>query len=346
MKNLFSIKNSFLVSMSLCILVAISSCKKDSDGSPDYVAGSPVSTSVSPATGGGGTVVTIQGTGLGQMRNIVFDKNNVPAPFTTTLNSENSMIFRVPDTAFGGPQNIVLTNSDGKTLTVPFNVIAMPLVNLAFPTDFEANTLVTLTGINLENVTKVVFDGTTIQAAIISQSRKQMVIKMPVTTITRGKLRLTNASGDKVTDLEFVNVDQAKCVFKDDLTNGFQSWSWGGNFAASTIDKITGTSCMKADYDPTGSWGGMQLGGGAINITGYKYITFWAKGADIDKNIQFWLNWNGQTVFTVPANKWTYFRYELATNSGWVNIANVDNVTFQMQNDGKTVLFDNIMFIK
>ena len=167
---------------------------------------------------------------------------------------------------------------------------------------------------------------------------------MPATTITRGKLTLTNASGDNTTSMEFVNVDQAQCVFKDDLVNGFQNWGWGGNYAASAIEKITGTSCLRAAFDPTGSWGGMQLGGGAINLTGYKYFTFWVKGDDVDKNVQFWLNWNNQKVITVPANKWTYFRYTLAID--FPGTTNVDNVTFQIFDAGKTILFDNIMFIK
>lgn len=344
MKNIFSVKNSLLILLSLFIAVAINGCKKDSDGSPDYVAGTPVAAKVSPDKGGGGTTITITGSGLGQMRTIVFDKNNVPASFTTTLNAENSMIFRVPDTAFGGPQNILLTNSEGKVLSVPFNVIALPGVSTAFPTDFEANSLVTLDGINLEAVSKVVFEGTTVAATIVSQSRKKMVIKMPATTITRGKLTLTNASGDNTTSMEFVNVDQAQCVFKDDLVNGFQNWGWGGNYAASATEKITGTNCLKAAFDPTGSWGGMQLGGGAINLTGYKYFTFWVKGDDVDKNVQFWLNWNNQKVITVPANKWTYFRYTLAID--FPGTTNVDNVTFQIFDAGKTILFDNIMFIK
>lgn len=344
MKKIFLIKPVVAALFIMCLALVINGCKKDSDGSPDYKAGDPVSSSVSPATGGGGTAVTIQGSGLGQMRTIVFDKNNVPAPFVTTLNSENAIIFRVPDTAFGGPQNILLTNSDGKTLKVAFNVIALPGVATAFPTDFEANSLITLTGINLESVTAVVFDGTTTACTIVSQSRKQMVIRMPATTITRGKLKLTNSSGDKITDMEFVNVDQAQCVFKDDFANGFQNWGWGGTYAPGTADKITGTACMNAAFDPAGSWAGLQMGGGAINTTGYKYFSFWVKGSDVDKNMQFWLNWNNQKVFSIPANKWTYFRYELAVD--FPGTTNVDNVTFQIHNEGKTILFDNIMFFK
>lgn len=337
--------------ISACLLLLalstlfITGCQKDSDGSPDVSTGGMSSGELNPGSAAGGEVITLKGSGIGQIRSIVFDKNNVPAPFLSTLNTETDLVFRVPDTAFGGPQNVIFTNADGKTLSVAFSVIALPNVTSAFPTDFAASTEVTLTGNNLDDVTSVVLEGTTDACTIVSQSRKQMVIRMPVSTADRAKLKLTNASGIRITDMEFVNVNRAITVFSEQLDNGFENWGWGGDFNASTDDKITGTKCMKAAFDPAGSWGGMQLGnGGSVNITGYKYFSFWAKGADVDKNVQFWLNWGNQKVVTIPANKWTYFRYELATNYPGVN--SVNNVTFQIVEGGKTLLFDNIMFFK
>lgn len=325
-----------------CFFVA---CEKDSDGSPDVKTGDMSSGTIDPGTAAGGVVVTLKGSGIGQIRSIVFDKNNVPAPFTSTLNTESNLVFRVPDTAYGGQQNVIFTNADGKTLSVPFSVIALPNVTSAFPTDFEAGSTVTLDGNNLDDVTTVVLEGANEAATIVSKTRKKMVITMPASTANRAKLKLTNASGNRVTDQEFVNVNKAITVFADALNNGFENWGWGGNYDGSTDDKITGTKSMKAAFDPAGSWGGMQLGnGGSIDITGYKYFSFWVKGADIDKNFQFWLNWGNQKVITVPANKWTYFRYELATAYPGVN--SVNNVTFQIVEAGKTVYFDNIMFSK
>ena len=64
----------------------------------------------------------------------------------------------------------------------------------------------------------------------------------------------------------------------------------------------------------------------------------------MDKNVQFWLNWGNQKVITVPANKWTYFRYELAVD--YPGVADVNNVTFQIFESGKTIYSDNIMFTK
>lgn len=320
-------------------------CEKDKDGTPDVKTGAMTSGTINPGSAAGGQVVTLSGSGIGQIRSIVFDKNNVPAPFTPTLNTESDLIFRVPDTAYGGPQNVIFTNADGKTLTVPFSVIALPSVTSAFPTDFQQNTEITLTGNNLDDVTTVVLEGTTDNCTIVSQTRRQMVIRMPASTADRAKIRLTNSSGNRLTDQEFVNIDRALSVFREGLENGFENWGWGGTFTASPDDKITGANGLKAAFDPAGSWGGLQLGnGGSIDVSGYKYFAFWVKGADIDKNVQFWLNWNNQKVITVPANKWTYFRYELATNYAGINPVN--NVTFQIHDAGKTLYFDNIVFIK
>lgn len=345
MRNIFFNKASFLPILIVVTALIISSCEKDGDGSPGYSAGTPLAPNgIKPDSGSGGTTLTLSGTGLGEMRSVVFSNKNVPAPFQTTLNTETDFIFRVPDTAFGGPQNIIFTNSEGKTLTVPFRVLAYPVVSSAFPTDFEAGSTVTLTGSNLDDVTSIVINGTTNAATIVSKTRGQLVLTMPASSVDRGFLKITNATGTIVAPQEFVNVATAIPVFNDDLRTGFQNWGWGGTFSPSTEDKITGTSSMKAAFDPSGSWGGMQLGGGTVSLTTHKYFTFWAKGADIDKNVQFWLNWGNQKVITVPANKWTYFKYTLATD--FPGVTNVDNVTFQIQGDGKTILFDNIIFVK
>lgn len=325
--------------------LVITGCEKDKDGSPEVDTGSMASGELNPGSAAGGQVVTLTGSGIGQIRSIVFDKNNVPAPFTSTLNTASDLIFRVPDTAYGGPQNVIFTNADGKTLSVPFSVIALPNVTSAFPTDFQAGTEITLTGNNLDDVTEVLLEGTTDACTIVSKSRRQMVISMPVSTADRAKLKITNSSGNRITDMEFVNVDRALSVFREQLDNGFENWGWGGTFAASPEDKITGTNGLKAAYDPGGAWGGMQLGnGGSIDVSGYKYFAFWAKGADVDKNVQFYLNWSNVKVITIPANKWTYFKYELATNYAGINPIN--NVTFQIFDAGKTIFFDNIIFFK
>jgi hypothetical protein len=290
-------------------------------------------------------LVTVAGTGLGDLRSIEFENNHVPATFMSTLNTDTHIMFRVPDTAYGGNQNIILTNSEGKTLAVPFKVIALPIVSSAFPSDFQDGSTVTMSGNNLDDVTNVAIDGTTNEATIVSKTRKSLVVKMPASGVDKGKLKITNLSGSNVTTQEFINIDKALPVFTESLMNGFESWSWGGVFEASTEAFITGEKSMKAAYDPAGSWGGMQLGnGGSIDVSTYRYFAFWAKGTDVDVKVQVNLNWAGWQEFTIPANVWTYFKYDLL--STYPGIATVNNVTYQIMGDGKTVYFDNIVFIK
>ncbi len=343
MKKIFFSKLGLLSIFTFTIL--FTACKKDSDGSPDYKTGNPaVTDGIRPDSGSGGTMLTLNGQGLGQMRSIVFDKKNVPAPFQSTLNTETAVIFRVPDTAYGGAQNIIFTNADGKTLSVPFRVLAYPVASTVFPTDFEAGTTVTITGSNLDDVTAVVINGTTDAATIVSKTRGKLVITMPASSVNRGFLKLTNATGSVVAAQEMVNVAKASIVFDEALQNGFQDWGWGGTYTASVDDKITGAKSFKGAFDPAGSWGGIQLGGGNINITTEKYFTFWAKGADIDKNVNVNLNWSNTKTITIPANKWTYFKYNLATD--FPGTTSVNTVVFQINGDGKTIYFDNIMLVK
>lgn len=336
---------SLLLVIFFAIAISFSACKKDTDGSPDIKAGTPVLASITPTQAAGGALVTITGTGLGDIVSIVFDNQDVVASFSPNLNTDKAIIFRVPLLAEGGDQNIVLTNSEGKTLSVPFLVLLPPAISSVFPIDFQAGSTVTITGNNLADVTGVVIDGTTDAATIVSKTLTQLVITMPASEVNNGKLAITNLAGTTVTEQVLINVDKALTVFTDQLNNGFESWSWGGTFEASTDFFITGGKSMKAAFDPTGTWGGMQLGnGGSINVADYRYFTFWVKGCDVDKKFQYWINWGNQKQIVIPANVWTYFKYDLITE--FPGVADVNNVTFQIYDDGKTVYFDNIMFIK
>lgn len=326
------------------LVLGFASCEKDKDGSPGVAPGAMTNGAIDPGEAPGGEVVTLSGEGIGDIRSIIFDRENVPAQFMSTLNTSNTLVFRVPDTAFGGPQNIIFTNSEGRSLTIPFKVIALPSIISAFPTDFVEGTVVTITGSNLDDANKVLLEGTTDEAQIISQTRKQLVVKMPASSVDRAKIRVTNLSGERLSDFDLVNVSKAITVFSDQFDNNFENWGWGGTFEAAAENIITGSKSLKAAYDPGGTWGGMQLGNGAVHLSGQKYFTFWAKGADVDKNVKFYLNWTGEKTITIPANKWTYFRFELAT--GWPGLVDIDNVTFQIYDEGKTIYFDNIMFIK
>ncbi len=321
-------------------LLMLASCTKNG-------ASAPTSNGISPDSAAGGAVLTVTGSGLANMRTIVFDKNNVPAAFNPTFNTDNAVLFRVPDTAYGGQQNIILTNADGKQLKIPFTVIALATVSSANIYEFSTGSQITLNGNNLDNVTTVLLHGSATTATIVNKSRKQLVITMPSTTLTRAKLDITNASGTITTQQEFISVDNALQFYTEGFGPGMQDWSWD-NSSQSTDFAILGTHSLKEVY-AAGNWAALSFhSDNAIPASNYTYLTFWAKGgsADVQVNVQT-ENGGGTTTVTIPANVWTYFKLPIA---GWINGVNVVRLDFQMQgpNGGvdQTIYYDDILFVK
>lgn len=330
--------------LALLATTVVTGCKKDKTSETFEASNNPQAAQISPATGAGNTVVTLTGSGLGDVRTITFSKNDVPTEFNPVFNTDGAIVFRVPAEAYGGAQEIVFTNAKGVSFKVPFTVIALPLVTKASITDFQANTLITLTGNNLDDVVSVLLDGTSDAATVVSKTRKEMVIKMPASSALRAKLKIKNASGEIVTSQVFVNIDQAYSVYKDGFNPIVENWSWSMNIADNTTNWITGTKGMEAAY--TGDWGGMQLHlQTPLNLAPYKEVAFWVKGADVEKNIRFFLNWANQQTIVVPPNVWTYYNFDLQPfkNAG---VNNFDTWVMQIEGSPKTFYLDNLVFLK
>ncbi len=333
MKNtIYKIATTLFVA-STCLLSACSDDAADA---------TPMANKIAPDSASGGTVLTLTGSGLADMRTISFDNGNVPAGLNPAFNTDNAIVFRVPDTALGGTQKIVFTNKYGKSVAVPFKVIALPIVTELSNTDFTTGTRITLKGNNLNDVSKVVLAGTTAQATIISKDKKSLTIAMPASTSARAKLTITNASGTITTQQELVSVDNNFGFFKDDFGPGIDNWSWGGNFTASTTNPWTGTKALEAAYN--GSWGGLALhSSSGVSLAGVNYLTFWAKGADVDRQISIKVNWSTDKVVTIPANTWTYFKIPVV---GFLTMQTINDFVFQIHDEGKTIYFDNILLVK
>ncbi len=325
-------------------ILLLASCRKEA-GDKAKASQTPQAVKLDPGSGSGNDVLTLTGTGLGEIRSIVFSRQNVPASFNPVFNTDGALLFRVPDTAYGGAQEIVFTNKLGVVFKVPFNVIALPIISSASTTDFEAGTVITLLGNNLDDVSAVSLDGTADAATIISQTRRSLVIRMPASAVLRAKLRVKNASGEIVTPQVFINIDQAFPIFKDAWNPLVENWSWSMNLATNTANKVTGTASLDASY--TGAWGGMQMHlTTALDITPYKEVAFWIKGAaGTTKKIRFYLNWNNMQTLDVPADVWTYYRFDLQPfkNAGVINF---DTWVMQVEGDPVTFYMDNLVFLK
>ncbi|WP_207531834.1 IPT/TIG domain-containing protein [Desertivirga arenae] len=325
-----------------CIL--FTSCEKDSNGMNESGPGELNIQEVGPGEGSGGDVLIVKGSGLGAIESVVFEKDSVPAGFNPVFNNENAIVFRVPDTASGGPQNIIFTNKAGKVVRVPFKVIALPTVSEVSAKDVEAGSRVTLTGINLEDVSKVLIDGTTDEAVVVSKSKKELVIDMPASTQSRAKLLITNSSGTKATEQEVVYISNAYQIFTEGQPANVDYWGWSINYATANTFSVSGSNSLKATY--TGSWGGFQLHmKNPVDLAQYKYVTFWVKGAEVDKVISFNFNWANTQALNIPANKWTYFKFDLDLFKG-SGVSKLDDFIMQVNGDPATFYLDNILLVK
>jgi IPT/TIG domain len=358
MKKSINNKNVRIACIMLFAIMVNNACVKDKSGIPDGSASSsPVITSFAVDSAANGKVVIAKGSGLFDIRTIVFDKNGAPASFNPNLNTDNAIVFRVPDTAAGGPQKIVLTNSLGKTASLDFKVIALASVAGSNKYSFTANEEITLNGRFLDDVSKVVFDGTSTNVPIVSKTKTTLTIKVPATTASTVKFSITNASGTVSDTHEFVNADQAYIFFRDAYAPGVVNDSWGPSATSSTVF-WSGSVSVGKTY-PKGNWwvGGFKVDAGLAD-NGFKYLSFWVKGGLIDHTL--YLTSDGRTTggygnsdqttpLLFPANVWTYFKIPLNTLGLWGKGPTFKSFGFWIKgpdNADETFYFDDVMFIK
>lgn len=351
MEKLF-IKNIKYLFVFSVVLLLWTSCKKEKSGfdNPSIIAG--------PDSASAGGIVILEGSDLAEVQSIVFEYGNVPATFNPVLNNPNAILFRVPDTAWGGPTKIILTNKVGKQFTHPIVVVTPAVVSSVSLTDYTAGSHITLTGSNLSDVTEVALvdvegEPLGLTAEIISQAKKEMVIAMPASADLRVKLRLTNSSSVVVAGMEFVNIDNARLVFTDKYAPKMENWSWGGTVhGISTEEKVMGTAALKVNFTAASKGDATRIvNQPTIPFENFTHVSFWIKGADVPVDYSFCLQKSASEsvelqYFTVPANKWVYksFPLEIWKNKG---MTFAWSLVWQLQSptgSGKVTYLDNIVF--
>lgn len=360
MKKNNLLRNIFSTVLVLSIALITSSCFEDSDGSPKQKPGNPVFQSVAPVLGASGAGIVIRGTGLGDIRSIVFDMGDVPAVVTTTLNTDNAVVLVVPEAANVGMQNIVLTNSAGKSITAPFQVLGVPNITDVSNYNFSKDEELTLTGKNLDDVSKVIFTGTTTEITVVSKTATSLTLKFPETTLAKSTLTITNVGGTTTTSQVFVSRDNAFKIFTDQFENGFVGDAWGdAAFVSSTVFKA-GTSSVAKNYQRY-NWHliGFKNDNGISN-NNYAFLTFWIKGGAIEHT--FYLmgdqraggfgNSDRSTPVVAPAEVWTYFKIPIADARLWEN-AGANGVFKEFgfwipgpDNADEVIYFDDVMLVK
>jgi hypothetical protein len=337
------------------IAIIVASCTKEVE-KPE-AKDSPKANALEVSEGAAGTVVSITGSDLGGMKTIMFEKDSVYASFNPVFNNNNAVVFRVPDDASGGSQNIVLTNSLNKQITIPYTVIALPTVTAVSNYNFVANTEITLTGNNLNDVVSVGVTGTAATATIVSKAKRSLVIKMPATDVNSGTLTITNSTGPIVTGQIFVNLDKAYKIFTEGFNNGFENASWGPASVSTEFAK-TGTTSFKAGYNK-GNWSadGFANWNGIADMPEYKFMSFWVKGASAnyklyvtgDQRAGGYGNSDTSVPIEIPANVWTYFKIPMETLQLWKKGSPFKQIGFFIQGpdaQDEVFYFDDVIFVK
>lgn len=140
-----------------------------------------------------GTDITISGDYLNYVKQITFTDKNVVTTFVSQTKTE--LVVTVPlnaktgrITLSDGKKKPQLVNYDGLTLTIP------TVSNLS-PSSLKHLDNLTITGTDLDLVTKIDFTNASVQkASFVSQSETSIVVAVPATT-KDGKLTLTIPSG-------------------------------------------------------------------------------------------------------------------------------------------------------
>lgn len=348
MNTMKNIKTNFL-GLTLILGLFVWSCSDEDSLSPS-------AQEVSPPQGASNELLTVTGKDLSNVETIYFDKENIKAVFNPNFNTGKAILFRVPADAVPGEQNIVFTNMDGTEFSIPFNVLGFANIISVSNYNFSANDQIVLTGKNLDDVSSVVFTGTTTEVEIISKTATTLTLKFPATTLNETTLEITNAAGLSRTTQSFVAIDNAFKIFTDNYAAGYQDASWGSGGVISTTEFKSGTASVYKDY-AAGNW--HQLGFGWTNTpnNNYKYLSFWIKGASTTYDLYIttsasksgFASFDSNTRITVPANDWTYFKIPVATLDLWSTATEWNQIGWRIQGpDGQDERFylDDVILVK
>jgi len=274
----------------------------------DLIVTLPDVTSLAPANIKHSGNLTLTGTDLDLVQEILFPGGTTIAKADFESQSATSLVVTVPNNALNGA--LTLTVASGlKVVTENEISIILPIV-----TEFSANSSpgvnFTITGTDLDLVEDVIFPvGLTVNT-FVSQTATEIVVVIPDGAVG-GTLKLKTIH-DFIVTVELPFGDQSLLlytIYDDSYQDNWQNWSWGGASAESTEQSLTGSKSVKKTYD--GSWDGMQFGNGSVPLAGYDKISmaiYGGAGSD-GKKINVVVNeaWGSPKEITIIEGTWTTF---------------------------------------
>lgn len=343
------------IAVSLAGLIFIASCTKEIKVNPNAA-------KIEPGEAAGNAVITLTGNDLKNIQTITFDLGNVPAPFNPNFNTNEALVFRVPEAANPGEQNIIFTTNTGYEFSIPFKVLAVPTLTSSSINEWQAGDTIIIYGNYLGTATNVIMtEDPTATVQIISASTNELKIIMPSSAAKSTKLQVTNDAGSSTTLFTFYNIDLAYKIFTDSYYHGFGDGSWGDPGVINTTQKKAGTASVSKNYQ-RGNWHLVQFVDWSNGITfdpDFKTFSVWIRGASQDytlylttdtRDIAFG-NSDQSTPLEIPANTWKYFEFPVsALGSKWTTgAAPLKEIGFWIkgpETQDETFYFDNVLIFK
>ena len=152
----------------------------------------PTINTISPAPAKTGGTVTVSGVDLDLVTKVTFGGDKVGAIQNATA---TELTVSVPSDAQDG--SVTFSTAAGKTVTSNASLtMVKPTIGNISPTDIQVNNVLTVTGNDLDIVSKVQFMGGT-EAPVLSASLTELTVTVPVGTLS-GPIHLIANNGDDV----------------------------------------------------------------------------------------------------------------------------------------------------
>ncbi|WP_116127198.1 hypothetical protein [Lewinella sp. IMCC34183] len=292
----------------------------------------PAVTSVTPRSVRHTEEITLTGTDLDLVKEIIFpDGSVVPSRDSLSEANQTTIVVDVPATAVAG-QIILVAYSDVQvTVEEPISII-LPVETSLAPTPVPVGEELTITGSDLDLVGSLVFPGVADPVTeFVSQSATEIKVVVPEGAIS-GFMKFITIHGYTVnlaTSLKLPGEGPAPLaltIFNDTFENGWENWGWVQVDAASGEQVFDGSASLKLLFSSTGgAWEGMQMGNGTpVDVSGYTNLVLYVYGGPGSNGSQVMIKVNdagndpAQTI-NVVEGKWTEYSFpvsELNANSG------------------------------
>jgi len=265
--KLIYIKRSLFALCTMSAFLFLSSCESDSEqetsGNPQIATILSLGDESTINEGFPNELVRVEGSGLGAMKEIIFD-GTIETFFNTTLNSNVALFFAVPfDSDLGsrfGNQSVKFTNIYGESVSTEFNIKqpgpTLTVANTFSPEKAEAGIEMRAFGNWFFNVEDVLVNGESVDSFTVV-SPEEILFTFPEGISEAAEFTVVTTAGMVSTELP-VEGGFITFLISDFDGNGAVSdndsgWAWfgSGDFSFPSSGGVDDSGVMKIEWDGT-----------------------------------------------------------------------------------------------